>query len=264
VKVASLLDVVNLAKAKEANEFTARAKYEHSQQNESLMIKFNERFSASSTMPTEIAGLKHQEKSAIERKSLIDLSFSDWELLRFAYGKAVEHNVNLRIDRRKENQRKIINDDNLHATLQETSEQKFRILMMWLSRFHMEKLFHGARIQSVEEFKAFLSKTFANSTEEHRVQLGLFLKQFGLDPKHSPSLFVFEKMTGKDRQILQKKAEDQRNLVIDFTDIRLKMAQLNASAHFAHTQNLHIASVAVGEALLKVENLTEIKIKAVK
>ncbi len=264
MKVASLLDVVDLGKAIDANEFAARAKYEHSQKNESLVVKFDERFSAKSVMPTEPKNLNEHAAIAAQKKDLIDLTFSDWELLRYAYGKAVAHNADVRSDRRTKKLRDIMNNDNLQATLRETSEQRFRILMLWIGRFHMEKLFKGARLRSTEDFKAFLVKTFAHSSDEHRVQLGLFLRQFGMDPKHAPSLIVFQKITGKDRQISRNKAEEQSQLIVDFTDIRLKMAQLNASAQFAHLVNADLASVAAGDALRELKTLTEIRIKAVK
>jgi hypothetical protein len=264
LKVASLLDIVDLGRAVEANEFAARKKYVNQERVESLVVKFDERFPGGSVMPTEPKNLNEHPAIAGQKKHLIDLTFSDWELLRFAYSKAVAHHTQLRVDLRKKNLRKIMDGDNLQATLRETSEQRFRILMLWIGRFHMEKLFQGARLRSLEDFQTFLVKTYAHSTEEHRMQLGLFLRQFGLDPKHSPSLIVFQKITGKDRQLIRRKTEDQTQLILDFTDLRLKMAQLNASAQFAHVKNIYLASVETGDALRKLETLTEMKIKAIK
>ena len=264
MKVATVLDIVNLGKTMEASEFAARKKYVNPERVESLVVKFDERFPGNSVMPTEPKNLNEHAAIAGQKKHLIDLTFSDWELLRYAYAKAVEHHTHLQVDLRKKHLRNITRDDNLQATMRENSAQRFRILMLWIGRFQMEKLFQGARLHSLEDFQTFLVKTYAHSTNEHRMQLGLFLRQFGLDPKHAPSLIVFQKITGKDRQILSKKTEDQTQLIIDFTDIRLKMAQLNASAHFAHIKNIDLATVETGHALRELETLTKMKIKAIK
>jgi hypothetical protein len=261
VKIARIVDVPDLTTPVGPSDFANRAKYVA---KDSIVVKFDERYPFTAVMPVEPKNFNANAAIAVQKKYLIDLTFSDWELLRFAYQKAVEHDIASKTVSRKKNLRRIMDDDNAHVIKKEVTEQRFRILMTWIGRFHMEKIFENVRLHSMDDFKRFMTLSHARSSGQHRVQLQLFLRQFGLDPKQTPPLPVFQRMTGEDQIILRAKAAEQSKIFLNFTDIRLKMAQLQAAAQFTQHMNAHQASVDTGDALRANEALTDMKIKEIK
>ena len=238
MKIFTLQSVHDLKKPVDPNEFISRDKYESAT---SLVVKFDERFPIKKDLRVESKRLAENEHIVHQKKKLVDMTYNDMELLQIAFHRAV-HNAEVKsLERKRAKIRDIRRKDDLDSILSEIGGQKFRIFMSWIRRFHMENLFEGLKVKSLDNFKHLAHHFHVHADDTQRVQLEQFLRQFGLDPKHFPTPIKYDQLTGKDRLILREKAEDDSVKLIDLSDVRLRMAQLQSATHIAQQEATHQA-----------------------
>jgi hypothetical protein len=261
MKIFKLVDIPDLKKPVAPNEFLARAKYER---ETSLVVKFENRFPADIVMPHEPKELLHNKRLEGERKFLIDLTWSDWELLKIALERTIKKEMTKRADMRWQRERDLDAYNDNKVIVQELFESRFRIFMTWLARFKMEKKFHEMGIKSLDDFKLAMNKFHDKADHSHRVLIELFLRQFGLDPNITPTPIQMERLSGKDELLARLKVEDDRTRLINLDEARLKMAQINAATQIKHHIQIHDQFKSWKESLHEGPTETEKKIKGIK
>ena len=261
MKIYKIADVTDLKKPIDINDFASRDKYEHTT---SLVVKFDERFSVKKNMPAEAKQMVENEHMSHQKKKLIDMTYNDMELVRLAFHHAVNNAVVRELERKYDKSLETKRKHDLDTILSEIGGQKFRIFMEWIKRFHMQKLFHDIKIKSYDDFKAMEHYFHTHTDKNQKVQLEQFLRQFGLDPRRFPPPMKYAQLTGQDRIILRDKAEDERVKLIDLSDVRLKMAQLQAASSIAHNEAVHRALNEWVQKLYSGPTETEKKLQAIK
>ena len=108
--------------------------------------------------------------------------------------------------------------------------------MTWISRFKLERMFEEIGIRTLEDFKRQMHIFNHQADASHQVFINLLLRQLGMEPNHIPSPALMMKITGKDDLIVRMKIEDDRVRLIDLSEARLRMAQLQAAENFAQQQ----------------------------
>jgi hypothetical protein len=97
-------------------------------------------------------------------------------------------------------------------------------------------MFEELGIRSLEDFKRKMHIFNHQADASHQVFINLLLRQLGMEPNHIPSPALMMKITGKDDLIVRMKIEDDRVRLIDLSEARLRMAQLQAAENFSQQQ----------------------------
>jgi hypothetical protein len=261
MKIFTLQSIPDLKEPVGPNDFASRDKYES---KTSLVVTFDERFPIKKDMPINAKQLAEHESIAHLKKKLIDMSYNDAELLKIAFHHAINNAEVVALERKRDHLKEIRRKDEMYAMLSEISGQKYRIFMQWIERFQMAKMFEELKIKSLDDFKILSHHFHTHADKTHKVQLQEFLRQFGLDPSSFPTPMKYAEITGKDRLILREKAEDERVKLIDLSDVRLRMAQLQAASHIAHQEATHRAITEHVQKLYSDPSVSEQKLKAIK
>jgi hypothetical protein len=261
MKVFKIIDIPDLKTPVAPNEFLSRAKYVS---DTSIEVKFAERFPLEKLMPHEPPNLMHNKSMEATKKNLVDLSWSDWELLKVALERTIKKEMTKRADARLERELELSEHAANTAIARELETARFRIFMTWLARFKMDRMFHQMGIRDLDDFKVAMRKFHGTADQNHRVMIEMFLRQFGISPNHHPTPIQMERYSSKDEILSRLKVEDDRTRLIDLSDARLKMAQLHAAAQFKHAADIQVATKDWAAALHDGPTETEKKIKGIK
>ena len=234
MKIFKLNEIPDIKVPVDPNDFVARAKYET---KTSIVVKFEERFPVEINMPSEPKNMDAHPNLAGNKKSLADLKWTDWQMIHIAMEKSLQEELIKRSDTRRKNDRELVNVIANKAISAEMFYTRFRIFMTWVSRLKMADTFEQIGIRNLDDFKREMHIFHTKTDSSHRVLINNFLRQFGMEPNHTPAPALLMKITGKDDLILRMKIEDDRVRLIDFSDARLRMAQLQAAENLSQ-QNL--------------------------
>lgn len=230
MKVFRLVDIPDLKSPVAANEFTALNKYERPN---SIVMKFDERFPVNIQMPPHPKNLYENPRISGPKASLADLTWTDWQLIHFAAEQSLKKDLINRADQRRSNDYEQINRLANKAVSDELVRAQFRTFMTWISRFKMERMFEELGIRTIEDFKRQMSVFHTQADESHRVFVNLLLRQLGMGPTQIPTPALAMKLDGKDDLIIRMKIENERVRLIDFSEARLRMAQIQAATNIA-------------------------------
>jgi hypothetical protein len=233
MKIQKLIDIPDIKTPVAPNEFTASAKYAD---KNSLVVKFDERFPIDAQMPIQPKNMKQNPAIVGKKESLADLTWLDWQLIHLAMEKALQDELIKRADMRRTNEYETRNRVANKAMSDELFQSRFRIFMTWISRFKLERMFEELGIRSLEDFKRKMHIFNHQADASHQVFINLLLRQLGMEPNHIPSPALMMKITGKDDLIVRMKIEDDRVRLIDLSEARLRMAQLQAAENFSQQQ----------------------------
>lgn len=206
----------------ESTDFKERDKY---QDENSIAVKFEQRFHLMPPMPTEVRALQESPRFTARKKRIVDLTFLDWELIRMTYLKNIAINEAKRIEERAAQIRKIEDDDKKAWFTYQMDEQKFRIYMTWLERFRTEKSLRKHRIEAHMEFIEEIRQHAKEGREQVRLDNFLFRRQRGLDTLKPKVPIKYAIESSRAELEARHEIKDHRDTVHELLTERIKMAQ---------------------------------------